>query len=236
MRKNFFVVALALLALTSINSLRANAQQSCPIGDTYGTREVLAVDKNLQSQIEITYFTTDDPNAFLSEKAGLKRSATYLNLNTNQFVAKLDTLGRDGLASIRKQQSTTSFLGGVAEMNLERNASNGGAGMINASWAARGSNSMDRKTEISVYEGRPNEQGYYRVSLLSKFVDGTVRGGQEVVDYDAIVLMKPGQTAVFKLASNYEVKRTGSARSYVAITMRSVNNTSLASLGRRASR
>jgi hypothetical protein len=52
------------------------------------------------------------------------------------------------------------------------------------------------------------------------------------VDYDAIVLLKPGQTAVFKLASNYEVKRNGAARSYVAITMRSVNNVGVASLRR----
>jgi hypothetical protein len=40
--------------------------------------------------------------------------------------------------------------------------------------------------------------------------------------------MKPGQTAVFKLVSNNEVKRSGAARSYMAVTMRSVNNLSLA--------
>ena len=55
---------------------------------------------------------------------------------------------------------------------------------------------------------------------------------QKIVDYDAIVLLKPGQTAVFKLASNYELKRSGSARSYVAVTMRSVNSVSQASLER----
>jgi hypothetical protein len=231
-RKNFFVAALALLALTSISALKANAQ-SCPIGETFGTREVLAVDKNLQSQIEVTYFTTSDPNAFLSEKAGLNRSASYLNLNTNQFVAKLETLERDGLASIRNQRSATSFLGETAELNLEHSSR---AGMINASHATANSttlNALDRKTEINVYEGRPSERGYYRVSLLSWFVEATARGGRRVVDYDAIVLLKPGQTAIFKLGSSYEVKRSGAARSYVAVTMRSVNNTSVASLGRR---
>jgi hypothetical protein len=236
MRKNFFVAVLALLALTSISVQSARAQ-SCPIGETFGTRELLAVDKNLQSQIEVTYFTTNDPNAFLSEKAGLNRSGSYLNLNTNQFVAKLETLERDGLASIRAQRSTTSYLGQVAELNLQRNSINAQGRMINASHASANPtdiNSLDRKTEINVYEGRPNERGYYRVSLLSWFVDAAkARGGQRVVDYDAIVLLKPGQTAVFKLASSFEAKRSGAARSYVAVTMRSVNNTSLASLGRR---
>lgn len=235
MRKKFFVAALALFALTSISALNARAQ-SCPTGETFGTREVLAVNKNLQSQIEVTYFTTDDANAFMSEKAGLNRSASYLNLSTSQFVAKLGTLERDGLARIRKQRSTSSYLGEVAELNLERDSVNAKAGMINASHASMNANelsALDRKTEINVFEGRPSEHGYYRVSLLSWFVDVTARGDQRVVDYDAIVLLKPGQTAVFKLGSSYEVKRSGATRSYVAITMRSVNNTSLASLGRR---
>lgn len=230
MRKNFFVAALALIALTSITALNARAQ-SCPIGDTFGTRPVLAVNKSLQSQIEVTYFTTDDPNAFISEKAGLNRSASYLNMNTNQFVARLDSLQRDGLASIRKQRSATSYLGEIAEMNLESNSNS--ARLMNASHASRSAgdlNGLDRKTEVNVYEGRALENGYYRVSLLSWFVDATA--GQNTVDYDAIVLLKPGQTAIFKLGSNYEVKRNGAARSYVAVTMRSVNNVGVASLRR----
>lgn len=228
MRKNFFVAALALIALTSIAALDARAQ-SCPIGDTFGTRPVLAVNKSLQSQIEVTYFTTDDPNAFISEKAGLNRSASYLNMSTNQFVVRLDSLQRDGLASIRKQSSATSFLGEIAEMNLESNS----AKLMNASHASRRAgdlNGLERKTEVNVYEARALENGYYRVSLLSWFVDAAA--GQNTVDYDAIVLLKPGQTAIFKLGSNYEVKRNGAARSYVAVTMRSVNNVGVASLRR----
>jgi hypothetical protein len=64
-------------------------------------------------------------------------------------------------------------------------------------------------------------------------VDATINSGQKIVDYDAIVLLKPGQTAVFKLSSNYEVKRSGAARSYVAVTMRSVNNVGSSSLAHR---
>src|SRR2546423_1048883 len=103
MYKRFFVAALALLALTSINAQRANAQSTCPNSATFGVRQAVAVNKSLQSQIEVTYFTTDDPNVFMSEKAGINRSASYLRLNTNQFVAKIGQLQRDGVASIRKQ-------------------------------------------------------------------------------------------------------------------------------------
>jgi hypothetical protein len=223
MRKNFIVAALALVALTSITALNARAQSSCPIGDTFGSRPVLAVNKNLQSQIEVTYFTTDDPNAFISEKAGLDRSASYINLSTNQFVARLVTLEKDGLASIRKQQAATSFLGEVSELNLERNFADGAARTVHASHASRNANdlkALDRKTEINVYEAPQRDGDYYRVSLLSWFVDA--KAGQNTVDYDAIVLLKPGQTAVFKLGSKNEVNRSGAARSYIAVTMRSV--------------
>lgn len=227
MFKKFFVTATAFLALASVNALTANAQSSCPTTDMFGARPLLAVDKTLQSQLEVTYFTTDDPNAFISEKAGARRSASYKSLDAQQFVARLESLERAGVASIRKRESASSFLGEVAELNLERGPLSAG-GMINASHAT-GLKGLDRRSEINVYRGLPNEQGYYRVSLLSWFVGS----GQQFVDYDAIVLLKPGQTAVFKLMSDGEAKRTGAARSYVAITMRSVGSTSLASLAHR---
>lgn len=235
MNKKFFVAALALFTLIAINALKANAQ-SCPIDEAFGVRMSQPVDKTLQAQIQVTYFTTDDPNVFISEKAGFRRSASYISLNANQFVAKLEALTRDGVASIRKQQSATSYLGEMAELNLEHNLVNAKAGMINASFASSNLNDIsgfDRKTEVSVLEGLSKDSDYYRVSLLSWFVDGSAQGGQKVVDYDAIVLLKPGQTAIFKLGSSYEVKRSGAARSYVAVTMRSVNNVGLASLAHR---
>ncbi len=227
MFKKFFVTATAFLALASINALTANAQSSCPVTDNFGVRPLLAADKSLQSQIEVTYFTTDDPNAFISEKAGARRSASYKSLDAQQFVARLESLEKSGLASIRKRESASSFLGEVAELNLERGPESSG-GMINASLAS-GLKGLDRRSEINVTRALTNEQGYYRVSLLSWFVGG----GRQTVDYDAIVLLKPGQTAVFKLMSDNEAKRTGAARSYVAVTMRSVSSPSLASLARR---
>lgn len=230
MNKKFFVVALALLALFTINAGTASAQ-SCPV-EGYGVRVPVPVDKNLQSQIEVTYFTTDDPNALLSEKAGINRTGSYLNMNTNQFVARLSSLQNSGLASIKKRESATNFLGELAELNLERVPSSGNGRMVNASLSSSLGylSTLNRQTEVVVYKGSASDGEYYRVKLLSWFVDISARGGQKSVDFDANVLLKPGQTAVFKLRSDSEIKRNGAARSYIAVTMRSVNNVSLASL------
>ena len=225
MSKKFFVAALALFALTSFTALTASAQSSCPV-EMYGVRPEMAVNRNVQSQIEVTHFNTQDANAFISEKAGLRQSASYVRVNTNQFVAQLDSLVQQGVASIRKRQSASSFLGETAQMNLERNPQ---ASFVNASVSANDLSSLDRQTEVSVLD---RVGDFYRVSILSWFVDA--KNGQRMVDYDGIVLMKPGQTAVFKLGSDYEVRRNGAARSYIAVTMRSVNGGSLASLAHRS--
>ena len=231
MKKSFFAAAFALLALTVINSGSANAQSSCPNQMMFGVHDSLAVDNSLQSQVEVTYFTTNDPNVFLSEKAGLRRSASYTSLSSNQFLAKIEKLQSEGLASIKKSQSATSFLGELAELNLERNLAD--ARMVNASYSAADPNyiyKLDRETEVSVSRGSSLDGDYYRVSLISWFVD--VKGGRKSVDYDSNVLLKPGQTAVFKLMGSDEVGRSGSARSYIAVTLRAVNKVGLASSGR----
>jgi hypothetical protein len=232
MNKKLFMMAFALLALFSINSSKANAQSSCPV-ESYGTRVAVPVDKNLQSQIEVTYFTTDDPSALLSEKAGINRTGSYLKMDTNQFVARIEALQNAGLASIRKRQAATSYLGELAELNLERSPLSNNARMVNASLSSNSPSylaGLNRQTEVVVYRGSKMDGEYYRVKLLSWFVDFNARGGQKSVDFDANVLLKPGQTAVFKLRSDAEIKRNGSARSYVAITMRSVNSASMAAL------
>lgn len=233
MNKRFFFAALALVALTGASALKANAQ-SCPDPEVYGTRSVIAINKNLQAQIEVTYFSTDDPSAFISEKAGLGRSASYKSLDTNQFVARLDSLERSGLASIRKRQSGSSFLGETAELNLERGLTVGDGRFVHTGHASKAYDvsGLDRQTEINVYEGSGRDGGRFRVSVLSWFVDAAQGGSKRFVDYDAIVLLKPGQTAVFKLASSYEQKRGGAGRSYMAVTMRSVGGTSVAPLAR----
>jgi len=231
MKKRLFAAAFALLALTVINISSANAQSSCPNQVTFGNHDSLAVDNSLQSQIEVTYFTTNDPNVFLSEKAGLRRSSSYTSLSSNQFLAKIEKLQSEGLASIKKRQSATSFLGELAQMNLEKNPAD--TRMVNASYSTADPSyiyKLDRETEVSVSRGAAFDGDYYRVSLVSWFVD--VKGGRKSVDYDSDVLLKPGQTAVFKLMGNDEVGRSGSARSYIAVTLRSVNKVGLASIGR----
>jgi hypothetical protein len=236
MNKKLLVAALSILFLSTINAHRVNAQ-SCPASkiETFGTRAMLPVDKTVQSQIEVTYFTTSDPNVFISERNGLQKSGSYIHVETNQFVAKLERLEREGVASIRKQQSVTSYLGQLAGLNLERDSLNAEAQMVKAS--SQHSNNLynnlyalDRETSVGVYKNSGSESGYYHVSLLSSFVDVTSKGGQKVVDYDADILLKPGETAIFKLTSDYELKRSGALRSYMAVTMRAVNGMGVASL------
>ncbi|MFN2452821.1 MAG: hypothetical protein ABR577_01230 [Pyrinomonadaceae bacterium] len=233
MKKKIFVTALALFTLTSI-SARQTSAQSCNNHEAFGVRQARPIDSTLQSQIEVTYFATDNPDEFISERAGIKRSASYTSLSTNQFVAQIGQLERKGLASIKKRQSATSFLGEMAELNLERKSVNANARMVNASDATSKSIlGLDRETEVSVYKGSSIDGDSYRVRLVSSFVKATAKGAQKTVDYDASILLKPGQTAVFKLRSDDEVKRSGAARSYMAVTLRSVDSAGLASLGRR---
>jgi hypothetical protein len=230
MRKYLFALALSLLTCTSIAALRANAQ-SCPNTEVFGVRRIRPVDNTLRSQFEVVYFTTNDPNVFISERAGIKRSPSYASFDASQFVARLEGLEREGIARIRKHQSATSYLGEMAELNLERGLVN--AGVISTSMTSPDLKyvpGLDRETEISVYKGSRRDGDYYRVTMLSWFVDVTATGGTKTVDYDADVLMKPGQTAVFKLMGDDEVRRSGAARSYVAITLRSVSPVNSAAL------
>jgi hypothetical protein len=232
MNKRILFAAMAILVLTSINAHHASAQ-SCPNLATFGTRSSVPMDRTLQSRIEITYFNTNDPNAFISEAGGFSRSASYTRLSSDQFVARIQRLVGNGVATIRKQQSANPFLGQTAELNLERNGGNAqiiktGMSVMDPSYLA----GLDRETEITVSKGSSLDGGYYRLSMLSWFVDVTGKGGHKLVDYDASILLKPGETAVFKLMGDDEAKRSGAARSYIAVTMRSVDNNSVALLNR----
>ncbi len=232
MKKKLSVVALSLLTIISINVISANAQ-TCPNQVAFGERPSRPIDPTLRSQIEVTYFTTDDPHVFISERDGINRSASYTNLSTNQFVAQIKNLESEGLASVRKRQSATSYLGEMAGLNLEREESDATARVIDTGLVSPKQKhvfGLDRETEISVYKGSPRDGVYYRVSLLSWFVDVTAASARKTVDYDANIHLQPGQTAVFKLMSKDEVRRSGAARSYIAVTLRSVDTVSSAKL------
>lgn len=232
MKMKLFVTTLALFAVTLIGASSASAQ-SCHNVEAFGVRQARPVDNTVQSQIEVTYFSTDNPNEFISERGGISRTASYTSLDTNHFVAQIGQLEKQGLASIKKRQSAVSFLGEMAELNLERPAIDANARMINASVATPKSIfSLNRETDISVYKGSSIDGDAYRVKLLSWFVSLTTKGAQKTVDYDASILLTPGQTAVFKLRSDDEVGRSGAARSYMAVTLRAVGSVGLASLER----
>lgn len=232
MNKRIYVAAMAMLVLTLVTTQKASAQ-SCPNVVAYGSHSSGPVNRTLQSRIEVTYFNTNDPNAFISEAAGFARSGSYTRMNSTQFVAKIQRLAGEGVATIKKQQTANPYLGQTAAMNLERNGATAqiikaGMSVMDPSYLS----GLDRETEITVSKGSSLDGGYYRLNVLSWFVNVTGNRGHKAVDYDASILLKPGETAVFKLMSDDEAKRSGAARSYIAVTMRSVDNSSIAMLNR----
>jgi hypothetical protein len=229
-RKNFFASLVMLVALASAGFAQT-LSQSCPNKVSFGVHPGGPVDPTTQAQLDVTYFTTDDPNAFISERAGISRSASNTVQNTEQFMAALRGLERDGLASVQKRQSSTSYMGETAALNLERDSVNVDGGMVNASMATTASDyALDRETDLNVTRNVKRDGDYYRINLLSWFVDATPqKGGFKTVDYDASMLLKPGQTLIIKLFSDYETKRGGAERKYVAVTLRSAGPAALAS-------
>lgn len=231
--KSFFASLAMLAALASAGFAQVTTADSCPNKVTYGTRAAGPVDQTVQAEVEITYFSTDDPNAFISERDGLNRSARYTFLNTSDFVARLQGLQREGVASTQKRQAVTSYFGELAELTLERDSVNVDGGMVNASLTAAAPGrdyAVERETQVSVSRDPRTDGDAYRVSTLSWFVDATrERGGFKMVDDDSSVLLKPGRTVIIKLASDFEVRRSGSARKYMAVTLRSVSPVGLAS-------
>lgn len=229
-RKNFFASFVMLVAFASAGFAQT-LSQSCPNQVSFGVHPSGPVDQSVQAQLDVTYFTTDDPNAFISERAGISRSASNTVQDTERFMAALRGMEQGGLASIQKRQSSVSYMGETASLNLERDAVNVDGGMINASMETTASDyELDRETNISVTRNAKRDGDYYRVNFLSWFADATrERGGFKTVDYDASMLLKPGQTLIVKLFSDYETKRGGAGRKYMAITLRSAGPVAVAS-------
>lgn len=230
--KKLFASFVILAALASAGFAQT-LSQSCPNKVSFGVHPGGTVDQSVEARVEVTYFTTDDPNVFISERAGVRRSASNMVQDTNEFVAELTVLEKSGAASVQKRQSATSYLGESSALNLERDSVNVRGGMVNASMAPAGPNyiyGLDRETEINVTRNTKRDGDYYRVNLLSWFVDATpTKGGSKTVDYDASMLLKPGQTLLVKLFSDFEVRRGGAARKYMAVTLHSVSPVNVAS-------
>ncbi|MDQ3916992.1 MAG: hypothetical protein M3348_00690 [Acidobacteriota bacterium] len=228
--RNFFASLIMLAALASAGFAQT-LSQSCPNRVTFGAHPSGPFDRSVQAQVDVTYFTSDDPNAFISERAGIYRSASNTVQGAEEFAATLRGLERGGLARIQKRQSATSYMGETAALNLERDAVNVNGGTVNASIETTVADyALDRETEISVTRNVKRDGDYYRLNLLSWFVDATrARGGFKTVDYDASMLLKPGQTLIVKLFSDFEIRRGGAARKYMAVTLRSAGPVAVAS-------
>ena len=93
-RKNFFASLVMLVALASAGFAQT-LSQNCPNKVSFGVHPGGPVDTTVQAQVDVTYFTTDDPNVFISERAGINRSASNTVQNTEQFLAALGGLERE---------------------------------------------------------------------------------------------------------------------------------------------
>lgn len=226
--KNFFASLVMLVALASAGL--AQTPSSCPNNVKFGVHPVKGINESIRAEVEVTYFDTDDPNEFISERAGINRSASFTVRDAGEFVARLRGLEGNGLARIQKRQSATSYMNETALLNLERDAFGVNGGTINASLRQAADDlTLDRETEVTVTQNPRTDGDSYRLNLLSWFVDAMAgRGGSKTVDYDGSMLLKPGQTLIVKLFSPHELKRGGAGRKYVAVTLRSVTPVGLA--------
>jgi len=200
---------------------KAEIEESCPNQETFGEHKGTIVNNKLKVKLEVTYFNTSDVNAFISERDGLSRSPSFVRAPTTEFTARLEKLEDQGLASIRKQGESTSAMGEMAEVSLERNPSDSFAAHAASVSGREYMRTLDRQTRVSVAETKMPGEAHYLVSLISYLVD--VEKGQKSVDLDSTFFLCTGQTAIFKLASNKEIARSGTGRNYVAITMHSID-------------
>jgi hypothetical protein len=219
-----FFASLVMLAASAFVGHAQTIPQSCPNQVSFGAHPAGPVDRASEALVDVVYFAADDPDAFISERGGISRSSRGTVLKTGVFVAKLQGLEKGGAARVQSRQSATSSLGEVVALNLATDAAHLEGRAVNAtlSTPSVSDHYLDRETEIRVTLNQKRDGGYYRVNLLSWFVDATPeKGGWKTVDYDASYLLKPGQTMLLKLVSDYEVRRSGSARRYIAVTLRS---------------
>ena len=225
MSRSHLKLVVVLIVLATVLFVPTSAQESCPNTVTFGIHPSRVVDKTVRSQIEITYFTTDDPNVFIPETAGISGSSSFTHLATNSFVSKLEQLDSKGLANVRKHGNSTLWFGETAELSLERLTGTQKAKLTTANFQTSQSTAdeqLERRTEISIEPKNSLDGDYIRLGVLSFFITGGSSDKRAIVDYDGSVLMKPGETTVFKLRSDFELGRNGSKRSYVAVTIHAV--------------
>jgi hypothetical protein len=213
---------LVMLSLAAQAAAQSIAAQSCPNVRTFGARPNGIRADGETRRVQAVYFRTDDKNAFIPETSDRRWSSSTVKVNSDDFRGRLGQLVAQGAAEVNSRRTGALFMGDTASLDRGPQALN----QQNASYFDLATpmlttarvRSLDRYTTFSVFQRR--DEDFYRVGLLSWFVD--IRpdgGGRMTVDIDAGMFLRPGETQVIKFLSDYEVGRTGSARTHLALTL-----------------
>lgn len=210
-------VAFGLLAALTV------AAQPCPNARNFGERPggIRREGETRRVRVQAVYFRTDDNDAFIPETSDWRLSSSTVKLGSEDFRGRLARLVARGAAEVNSRRAGALFLGDTAALDrgpqtLNRNASY--FDLATPSLSVTRVRALDRYTTFSVFQRR--DEDFYRVGLVSWFVeirpDG---GGRMTVDLDAGIFLRPGETQVIKFLSDFEVGRTGSARTHLALTL-----------------
>ena len=222
-RGRHLLVTLAAGLLAALWAGVPAAAQDCPNLRMFG---VPPVESQLEAgtrsvEVKAVYFRTDDKDAFLPEVEGRRWNPAFLTLNTDAFRSKLTGLLARGVAAVEGRRTGTLPLGDSATLGRGRRPLIENVGSFDLApkvLEVRQVLELDRYTTFSLTQ-RPGEP-FYRLHLLSWFVEVLSDGnGWMTVDTDSSLFLRPGETQVVKFLSDFEVKRTGSQRTYVALSL-----------------
>ena len=201
----------------------AAAAQDCPNVRKYGepSSEARLEGETRSVEVKTIYFRTEDKNAFLPEVEGRRWNPAFLTASNDAFRNKLTRLLTRGEAAVDSRRTGDLLLGDAAALERGRHSLNEYVSFFDLAPAmldARQVLALDRYTTFSVTH-RPGEP-FYRLHLLSWFVEVRPDGsGWMTVDIDSGTFLRPGETQVIKFLSDFEVKRAGSERTYVALSL-----------------
>ncbi|MFL6256413.1 MAG: hypothetical protein ACJ74T_15525 [Pyrinomonadaceae bacterium] len=214
-------VAAGMLAAVALGPQAA--AQDCPNVRTFGEQlaEARREGETRRVQVQGVYFNSEDKNAFLPEVEGRRWNPVFVTVSTGEFSDRLARLVARGEAAVNGRQKGPLLLGDIAALERGRQPLLQDVSFRDLAPAALEVGqalALDRYTTFSVAH-RPDEP-FYRVHLLSWFVEVRPDGsGRMTVDIDLGTFLRPGETQIVKFLSDFEVKRTGSARAYLAISL-----------------
>ena len=222
----------ATLALAPLAAAQISLQQSCPDARDYAMRPpgICEEGESRRVRVQAVYFRTDDKNAFIPETYGRLSASTKL-ISTAEFGGRLAQLVAQGTAKVNNRRTGTLLLAESAALDRGPQALHQNANFDKVNYfdeqnrwlPVKRVRALDRHTTFAVY--RRKDEDFYRVGLVSWFVEiGPNGGGKMTVDLDAGVFLRPGETQIIKFLSDFELERTGDARSYLALTLVSVDD------------